>query len=1209
MSYQSPGDLIEKTFKDLIWKSLKNLYPEISHWAEDKIGKKLKDLELNKTLSSSPLVKVIPNPSELNQDNYKTFLIVGRIPLYKGAESVFMRVEATISTDIDLHAGGPPLKFVDWATVLGDLKIKKDNLFSANIGFGFDKGAWKGRGALKIEPAGIDLDIALGGLSDDGLVVDLAADLPAPIPIGGTGLGLVGLGGSFAYNFVPRLESSGQPVTDPTGEDYVRWAKNIEPIDRWIPAPIEKAAMGIGIRTDLVTLADNGYVLRFEGIGLVFLIPGPVFIFGGKGKLLSTSSAEIDGYTVVDIASKSMALGYGAEIRIPASKPYLVEAHGTLDAFFSLDDPSAWYINLGNENQKIAATIITDLYRAGLFFAINNNRIALGAEISIGNSWSIWKLKLTAQMGVSFVGKIAWNPFELEAVFAIWGELSIKIYKFKFGLRLDARALGHIPQPYKLEFDIKITLDLPWPIPDVSMSTKLYLGDKTPQAPTVASPLLAGQIGFLHALTGRQWTPESQGIWPDIDIVVPFTCLVENETGLGIPGSATGPYVEGGYKVDHKMTKLEIRDITDDPKGVTISGIGAVWRGVKDGSTAASLHVNGTDPFSWFAVHETETEFVESTGRTVEQDFGAGDYERFRSRRFNELIVAMPTERTLSMMSLPPLSTRVILAQSGCKLYLRTRNGVPIKADIMTLYIVATPLQMSAYARKGYTVEQIAQLYGVSVSLWAVTISMSPPGDEFVFDQSLFRPYIYTSLYAVRYHDAGTAICKKERKVLFETGKWYKLILEGNSQAMAADEKSGLPSSERVDWSLNQEFAISSPDNLRPYIRSSTLGDSRIFSDEDLPWNPTMYGYGFPAYRRYLPVVRFKVPYMARIFPQIRFQIISDSGEITEETLLPTENGTAESNLPKISQRWIESNYCGNGIEADEELVLNRPLPKAGSARVRLSSSEDGLKLDEWTCHISRFDSFRDHLNWPRPCVTVIYWPMGRMIRKYCRPISMVDPSDRPWVLVPEKEMPVLPDDWCLPPDLANLADGPLDETTGIRFARFALESNARFHSGSGDVLDGINKAATKTAIEAIADYKGRPYALWFRTPEPVDWRRVTASLKILLVTRIQSAGSEPETCPNRYNHRRAPIELTLNILPSPDATSAFLIGVRGPVDASGIRQIIRLPKGEYELKLTFDHQKAELPPLHPDEEMAAPETITLKFIQPSGEDLPSQRR
>ncbi|MHC3993870.1 hypothetical protein ACXWTF_03520 [Thiomicrolovo sp. ZZH C-3] len=1237
---------LDNLFREIIWQALRDMWEDIATWGETQIETKLKELASEvgseKPLASSPLVRVTNYTATSDPEiDHITFLIRGRIPLFKGMESVFMRVEVIISTDVDLMSGGSPITIIEWITVMGDLKIRKKKVFNAQLGLGYDDGVWMGHGALKIEPAGFGLDLFLGGLSDRGVMIGLDVDLPAPVPLGSTGLGLAGMGGDFAYNFIARLEKNGLPVTDPAANDYVRWAKNKE-LDRWQAGPIDQTAVGVGIRTDLVTLADNGYVLKLEPIGLAVLTPGPVFILGGTGKLISSDSAQVEGYIVVDIASASMALGMGVKVNIPKDgKTYLLRANGVLDAFFSFENPTTWYINLGTQQKQISGKILSDLLRAELFFMINNYRMAFGAGISIGGEWKWSIITLFARIGAAVAATIGWNPVLLEGLFKIWGELGLKVWKFKFALSGAAEVLGHTPDPTELDVTFKYKLNLPWPIPDIKGEKTLTLGDEEPEAPAVASPLLAGtwkrgaesdsgamKPALLHALTGRQWefNAEARGAWPDAEIVIPFSTRVIDQTGK-VVGSAISAASEGGYTVTHRLDALTVTDIA---QGTTVAGIQAVWAAGPGGDTAR-LHINGQDPFAWVVPHvDTIESTYETPGRTCEVNFGYGTEEHFiNPRRFNEMLVdPIQNMGSLETVFQPALPTRVFKSERF-ELAFRTATDLPVEVEQITLYLVGNleyDRKMRIETKYGvYTVSDVVWSPYDTLQLMALTIQLPQPEATIVISSgSKDRDLL---LYAVRYTEARQRSCNWQEKVVLTPGR-YEVSLSGTS--VAEYPGGGLPSSKTTEWELNDTFNIDFPETLRPYIRSTTIGDNRIFFDESLPWNPTMYGFGFPIYQDYRPAVRFLVPYMDAIFNPLRMRIVWESGGTVVQDLIPGPNGDGDSYLPGQSRQWI-AEHCGT-VSPDQEIVLPDLLTQSGPAAVALAFEhpERGeVKLDGWNCYVSMFASFTEHLDWNSRCLTVRYGPGGRTESACCpsiipvssqkphRPVrkgNRVDPifarktlsfaetfrpvfendrrigsGDLIQPVYPE-ELSVPPVNWRLPTAMTQWIT-PLDALSAERFTRFAAASGARFNDGSGDILDGINDTVERTTIEAVTDGSGRPLALWVRTPEPVDWRRVEASLQI---RHVEQSGD----CPTGYELRH-PLELTVEILPSPDATSAFLVG-----GLAGHRT--RLPRGEYTLTLRFDTTLPGLPRLRPSPAVGGPtEQIALTFIQPFGERWP----
>jgi hypothetical protein len=192
------------------------------------------------------------------------------------------------------------------------------------------------------------------------------------------------------------------------------------------------------------------------------------------------------------------------------------------------------------------------------------------------------------------------------------------------------------------------------------------------------------------------------------------------------------------------------------------------------------------------------------------------------------------------------------------------------------------------------------------------------------------------------------------------------------------------------------------------------------------------------------------------------------------------------------------------------------------------------------------------------------------------------------------EEYDTAPSSWVLPPVLGGHL-GPLGVDTGVEFCRFARDTGARFTNGVPEPLAGIGDIVAETVVEALLDSSERPLALWLRTPEPVDWRRVTATLQI---HHVEQTGP----CPTAYA-TRLPLDLAVEVLPSPDGSSAFLVGRMGA-------DRIRLPRGEYRLTLRFDTDLAGLPVLRPGPAVGTtPETLTLTFLQPAGMGWPQPKK
>jgi hypothetical protein len=1174
----------------------------------------LDGLNIGEEIAPSPLVKV------LDKDGQKIrFLIRGRLPMFGGKASAFMRIDLSMMNHVENVAGRLQVNITDWHTIIGDLQLTRANVFEAVLALGYDQGVWLGRGKLKIIPAQTGVDIFLGGLSDRGAMVGLGVDFPVPIPLGCTGMGIMGLGGDFAYNFIPRLVPA---ANEPQAITLLRWARDINSPDRWQEGPLDQTAVGVGVDADLVTLLTQGRLVRLDELGLAVLTPGPTFILGGTGKLMD-GVANLDGYLVVDIPSAAMALGLSAQVKVDRDKGQLVDGKGMLDAYFSFRDPGAWYLNIGTELEPIRVSAIAGAFKGEFFLMLNNHRLHIGAGVAWGWRWKKWCFKASAYIGLRLAALLGYNPPQIGTAVELWAELGfmVDLWLFEIGVIItgSARIDAVTPHPSKLEATFKCKIDLPWPIPDLSWEQKFSWSDEEIQPPEIQTPLLAGtstcegvtthgarKLGALHPITGRQWTltdDPSGAVWPDVEIVVPFAHQVLDDTQT-IFSPVLSAELQGAYDVYHKLTHVELWDLVNN---APVPGPSGVWAASPDGSIA-QLHLLGETPFHWLTPHEGPCGGAQETvGGVVEQDFRTGPNEQFGDeRRFGELLVAPSDTAYLTDLFSGYLPTR-LLACPRFGLRVATLTDQTIHFDRVTLLMVTAEDLPASLELPGLVlspaqmqVEHVRDL-SPTLRLIAVHITLNAP----VAGLGIASTGSHTLwVYAIRYHEVRQYTRQWQGKAVLEPGH-YRLTLGGESHAEGHPPFDDLPASKTVAWEVSQSFWVQHPESLRPYVADTTLGDRRLFQKEGSAWNPSLYGLGFPVYTGYQGVVRFNVPYISQIFPSLRIRLdyerkASQPG-YSETIDNPKPNQDGLITAPLQSQAWAKKH--GGAIPPDEEILYTGSYDEAGPARLTLwhdPAAGSPVRLEDWTCYVSRFSGFADHLAWKEPVLKVTYDAQGRAIHAGCAALLayLADPAgehspepvriDGLVYILPE-EYSTMPPGWDLPTSLASFLQ-PLDGQSGVRYARFAHATGVRFDNAAGDRLVGLNQAVAETAVEALLDAGQRPLCLWLRTPEPVDWRRVRGCN-----LQIQHVVQEGE-CPFNLSARWA-LDLSLSILPSPDASSAFLVG--------RFRDLpICLPRGVYTLKLEFDLGAPDLPRLRTAPQVGD-ETATLTFIQPFGQDWP----
>lgn len=727
------------------------------------------------------------------------------------------------------------------------------------------------------------------------------------------------------------------------------------------------------------------------------------------------------------------------------------------------------------------------------------------------------------------------------------------------------------------------------------------------------------ELGGLHPITGRQWQltdDESNALWPDACVVVPFGTQVHDDTGKVI-NPVPGTSVQGGWTVTSTLETLELTDLVQN---TVVSGVTAVWAAGPGGDTPA-LHVLGDNPFAWLTPHLDAAAFASTTTYPLrDQWFGPGPNVLFGSaRRFGEIVIR-PAPHHFCRLLAPPLGwlNERVLQAPGAKLEFSYPSGLPFTVDRLWLGVLLRSRE--ELHGTGWKVEWFMTLGGN----WSLALLKLDVGGGAA---AVKIPYGGSILW-VRYGHSPLSASAPE-KVTLQPGH-YELTLSGTTIGTAPP---GFDDAAPVPWSATQRFWVDHPPSLRPYVHSSTFGDNRLFGANG-GFDPTLPGVGFPLHRDYLPVVRFCVPYVHSMFPALRLRVdYPDAPDIVDDGPVQA-NADGESSLPDAAIDWKTAH--GGTVQPDDEVVLDSALtPGAGALRIsHVPAAGPEFELDSWAVHVSRFATAAAHLAWPSTCLTRYYkhdgphdhapcstlaepswsghWRGSHQVLRahdlHMFDVEVLELKEAPphaadslvgkllHPLHPTDEMPdeyeTPPDDWPLPASLASLA-GPLDDAAAHRFMLFAWRSGVHLQADTAaPALADIGDPVGATTVEALCDDLSRPLALWLRTPEPIDWRRVHADLTLRHVT--PNSG-----CPTAYANRQ-PMSLTVDLLPSTDGSSALLVARLAGVPT-------RLPRGEIALTLRYNPAEPGLVKLRPrTPPPSGQETVTLTFLQPLGHAWPT---
>ncbi|MDM7855157.1 hypothetical protein [Cellulomonas alba] len=197
-----------------------------------------------------------------------------------------------------------------------------------------------------------------GGVT--GVLVGAEVQFPVAIPLGSSGLGIMGFLGGVAVNYarnetpyaseqVPALAWMKAQLTDPNG--------SIMKPDGWrFQAGAYAVAGGI-----LLGTAEGGFIVHLKGMVLVE-VPGPRLLFAMKADVispppvLSDANAEATFVAVLDIniGAGTITLGLVADYTVKS----LVKVHVPVTAFFDTNHVDEWLVDLGTYDVPVTVSVL-----------------------------------------------------------------------------------------------------------------------------------------------------------------------------------------------------------------------------------------------------------------------------------------------------------------------------------------------------------------------------------------------------------------------------------------------------------------------------------------------------------------------------------------------------------------------------------------------------------------------------------------------------------------------------------------------------------------------------------------------------------------------------------------------------------------------------------------------------------------------------------
>ncbi len=1162
-------EFIIQATKDFIQETIPNLAKEY----ETQLNEKLAMIAPGDDFLGLPVVYV-------EEDYFFPLLRFENISIVSGLKVELIRGTLKVERHVNLtDSSNPPIKIDSIPAYAFYISLEQPN-YGLAIGGGEDQllKFKQMRVAVRWDAVPLRLQGYYAEAEHGGFVITVRTDLPFPIPLANTGFGLCGVGLAYGERFAPRLTErvDADPIEEmrkATAQDFVNWARK-RPEEQWVPAKVDVRLFGLN--TDIGDISTAGHIVRFEEVGLTYLSYGPTIILGGRLVGLNTLRLG-DSIGAIHVPSQSVFLSNS--ISVPIAD--LLDIYGRVEYSASLHDQNKTWVAVGGYEMNAARLKILNLLELwGGIRLVPLQGFAMRAGARLKGEGELLGFGGGFSFAIEVMGSIGWNPVELGGQLSVEGYVWIKIFGRELGIGAGATLRLHLPKPLELNFSVTITFKI-WFKKFSKTITIFNLDDKRILAAAEALGLAHGvPISFIHRASGVTGVINSTDnpnneVLPDVSFDLPFQRIAGGVTGATNAAPGDGAHREGGIDVVHQISKLKIYKIDEKGNEIDVPGIRAAWLGMADGDLhrrSSRLAIPCADPFAWLQSFEYASPCsTQPRLDTIFQTFGAGPNETISSTGIQPAIFNLgclrlshpkiihirnlhriaPYERTVIAIEIElsanvgPHAPNEMLSVRGYDLRFVGRSGREPRISVTNGTIAFSKVRELGNERAEWAGNVVRTLAEQKLPLSIVST------DEWPF-----------ALAAVGYAIDWSEDIRGAEETVLEPGV-YKLYVDGTTTTAFR----GGSGPQTIWKGLAEQFRVIPPKDLRPYLRYATNGDERIFGVSYPGWNPNPFGVGFGHYQSHLGVARSRVGYLSKIFPTVW---VSPSRDImpVEVKVTPCTDGTIAGS--RLSQEW-QTTFNGPQL-LEEEFSYEIPT-EAGVHEMTVwalrDKSGEPEAVDEWSYRVSRFDLPRQHL-WPRHEMLVrAYGPYGTtgVVSKTIN----ISPADLSGAADAELES-----GWALPPWIQRETGFGVD--AGLTFLRIA-EWIGAFRADPPVYNERLIVPSKTTELCLLADHDQRPVALLWRTPEPVDWRRV----ELEVFQGVNSFG------------RR----FTTRMTPSPDGTSCVVTLL-----AEGVA--VRIPAGALALKLKFHYVKNGLATLVDRHDAnSKSDEMLLAFTQPLGSIWP----
>ncbi|WP_346986367.1 hypothetical protein [Chryseobacterium sp. POE27] len=294
---------------------------------------------------------------------------------------------------------------------------------------------------------------------------------------------------------------------------------------------------------------------------LLLSLPSMVMV-DARMKLLSKRVSFSDDppfFAFFIFGDNSLEFGFGADYKFPEDSGDIIKLYAEIQAGFNFNNPSAWYINFGTEQQPISAKLLMELFTLKAYLMISGKGIKAGARGEFRFDRKFGPVKIFVLAYLELGGRISFQKPQMGAYIEAGLAIDINVKIFRIYIAVTILLAVESPKPFLIygrftvEFKIKVIffkikfkaqIELKW-----EFNKQV---DRTPVNPfTEISGQEDALVKGISMLTNetfdlKRLDPNSINV-NAIDKVIPLDSYIDIKTTKGLLPNTTTANIIGGY--------------------------------------------------------------------------------------------------------------------------------------------------------------------------------------------------------------------------------------------------------------------------------------------------------------------------------------------------------------------------------------------------------------------------------------------------------------------------------------------------------------------------------------------------------------------------------------------------------------------------------------------------------------------------------------